>query len=457
MRLWCELAWLGAATADAGVLLDIEDDRIVDVHLDVPVPPADAEVLMGITIPGIANAHSHCFHRALRGRTQLGEGSFWTWREQMYAVAARLDPVAYRELAVGVFAEMVLAGYTAVGEFHYVHHQPDGTPYDDAHAMEWALIDAATEAGIRITLLDTCYLHGGPGDGTEPLPLQPEQLRFSDGSVDVWVSRASALHAMVGLHPTARVGAAIHSVRAVTPTEAAIVARWADLRQVPLHAHVSEQPAENDDCQRAYGMTPTSVLAGAGALWGAGGFCAVHATHLTPEDVSAYGSTGAYVCFCPTTERDLADGIGPSRDLVDAGAQLCVGSDSHAVLDAFEELRAVETDERLATGVRGTHSAGHLLLAGTANGMAAIGWPDAGMIAPGALADLVVVATDGIAMAGVAAQHALESVVFGAGPRDVTAVMVGGRWVVRDHLHIAVPDAARRLQAAVTALTSPVR
>ena len=447
MQVWCELAWLGGPIATPGVLLQVEGDRIASVRTGVAVPPAGSEVLTGLTLAGMANAHSHCFHRVLRGRTQVGEGSFWTWRQQMYAAAARLTPALYHQLAIAVFAEMVMAGYTTVGEFHYVHHQPDGSPYAQAHEMELALVDAAQVAGIRLTLLDTCYLHGGIGQ-----PLGASQLRFADASVQAWEARVSGLVDAVGSHPQVHVGAAIHSIRAVTAAEAAVVVAWASLRRVPLHAHVSEQPLENEQCMDAYGVSPTSVLEAAGALRSAGGFCAVHATHLCGDDLRAYGSSSAYVCLCPTTERDLADGIGPSVALRAAGVRLCIGSDSHAVLDPFEELRAVELNERLSSGVRGNHGAALLLEAGAVSGMAALGWPDGGRLVEGALADLVCVRLDGVQLAGAAPSHVLESVLYAGGPRDVDSVMVGGRFVVLHGVHQAVGDVAARLRQSISAL-----
>ena len=246
--------------------------------------------------------------------------------------------------------------------------------------MGRALIAAAAEAGIRITLIDSCYLHGGIG-----APPEGAQRRFSDGSAEAWAERVEDL----AENESARIGAAIHSMRAVDPEAAAIVAGWAAERDRPLHAHVSEQPAENEACLEAYGRTPTGLLADAGAL--AANFTAVHATHLDDADVSLLGGAGACCCVCPTTERDLADGIGRMRRLRDAGASLSLGSDSHAVIDLFEEARAVELDERLASGERGHHGAAALLRAASADGHACLGWPDAGRIEPGARADLVTV------------------------------------------------------------------
>jgi formiminoglutamate deiminase len=228
-------------------------------------------------------------------------------------------------------------------------------------------------------------------------------------------------------------GAAVHSVRAVDPAAIEVVAGWASERERPLHAHVSEQPAENEQCRAAFGLTPTELLAERGALGKR--FTAVHATHLTAPDVTLLGSAGAHVCLCPTTERDLADGIGPARALRAAGARLTLGTDSHAVIDLFEEARAVELDERLATGERGGHDAASLLRAATAQGHASLGWPEAGRIAAGAMADLVSVRLDSVRTAGTRAGTALEAAVFAATAADVHHVVVGGRVVVADGTH----------------------
>jgi formiminoglutamate deiminase len=419
------------------VLVEIEDGPITGVTSGIPAPPSGASRLDGLTLPGLANAHSHAFQRALRGRTQRGSGSFWTWREQMYALAERLDPESYLALARATYAEMALAGVTTVGEFHYLHHGPGGAPYDDWNAMGRVLITAAAEAGIRITLIDSCYLHGGIGEAPEGA-----QRRFSDGDAQAWVERVDDL----AESESARVGAAIHSMRAVDPAAAAVVAGWARECNRPLHAHVSEQPAENEACFGAYGRTPTALLAHAGALESP--FTAVHATHLSEDDVRLLGAARACCCVCPTTERDLADGIGRMRPLRDAGATLSLGSDSHAVVDIFEEARAVELDERLASGERGQHGADALLRAASADGHACLGWADAGRIEPGARADLVTVSLDGVRLAGWEPEHALESAVFAAGAADVRHVLVDGREIVRDGRHTTI-DVPRELHEAV--------
>lgn len=310
-----------------------------------------------------ANCHSHVFHRALRGR--VGGDSFWSWRDEMYALAAVLDPDLLHRLARATYAEMRLAGIGAVGEFHYLHHQADGTPYDDPNAMGDALIDAARDIGLRICLLDTCYTKS-----------EGVQHRFDDGDAEQWASRVHDLAARHAGDADTVIGAAIHSVRAVPREQLSTVAQA--LPDAPLHVHVSEQPAENEACLAETGMTPVALLAEAG-VW-TSRTTAVHATHLTDDDVRVLGGAGTFVCFCPTTEADLADGIGPSVSLRDAGARLTLGSDGHTVIDMFAEARAVEMHERLASGRRGSWSAGQLWDAATTTGYASLGFDGAGMI-----------------------------------------------------------------------------
>jgi formiminoglutamate deiminase len=416
MSYWCELAWLGGERVEAGALLSVEDGRVASLELGVAAPPAEATRLDGITIPGFANAHSHAFQRALRGRAQE-RGSFWTWRERMYELAGRLDPDGYLALAGATVTEMALAGITVVGEFHYLHHGPGGNRYADPNAMGRAVIEAARQVGVRITLLDTCYLHGGIGE-----PLAPGQERFSDGDAEAWIERVDELEDAPGL----RIGAAIHSIRAVDPESARRVAEWAGER--PLHAHVSEQPAENEACFGAYGSTPTEVLATAGALDRA--FTAVHATHVTDHDVELLGGSGCRVCLCPTTERDLADGVGAAKRLDDAGAGLALGSDSHAIIDPFEEARAVELDERLVTGERGIHQPADLLRHATAGGYESLGWDAAGF-EPGMLADLVTVGLDSVRLADADRDQLCAALVFSATAADVRKVIVGGELIIQ--------------------------
>ena len=452
-RWYAELAWLPSHGLMPDVLIEAIGDRFTEVRPGVTAAEAGgAPRLAGLTLPGLANGHSHAFHRALRGSTQVGRGTFWTWREQMYATAARLDPDSYLALARAVYAEMALAGITCVGEFHYLHHDTGGRRYADPNEMSKALLEAARQAGIRITLLDTCYLSGGLDARGAPVPLAGPQLRFSDGDGHGWAERVAALgageHGELG--PGARLGAAVHSVRAVPPDQLPPVLAWAQPHAAPVHAHLSEQPAENDACLAAYGDTPAGVLSAAGVLGPRATM--VHATHLTSRDIELIGGSRAFACFCPTTEADLADGIGPARALATAGARLTVGSDSQAVIDLFTEARRVELDQRLATGQRGHFTAAELAGVATVDGHASLGWPDAGELVAGALADLVTVDLGGPRLAGTTAATALESVLFAATAADVTGVVIGGRDVVSGGRHLLAGDVPAALESALAAL-----
>jgi formiminoglutamate deiminase len=449
---WCERAWLPlGGGAPAGVVESVRVEtaggRIVGVEHGASASDGDVR-LRGMVLPGLANAHSHAFHRALRGRTHADGGSFWTWRTGMYALAAALTPELYERLARAVYAEMSLGGTTAVGEFHYVHHRADGTPYPAAeggpNAMAEALRSAARDAGVHLTLLDTCYLHGGLGTEQHE-PLAPEQARFGDGTVEAWARRVDALRAAWADDDRVLVGAAAHSVRAVAPDELRDVARWARQAGAPLHVHLSEQPGENEAALAALGLTPTRLLHDAGAL--GPGTTAVHAVHLTDDDVALLGGSGTGVCLCPTTERDLADGIAPGLRLLRAGSPLSVGTDQHVGADVLAEARGVEEHERLATGRRGAFGPAALVEMATSAGHAALGRPAAGRIAVGAPADLVAVRLDTVRTAGTdPAQVALV-----AGAPDVSDVVAGGELVVRDGEHRA-GDVGRLLADAIDEL-----
>ncbi|WP_398655771.1 formimidoylglutamate deiminase [Streptomyces kanamyceticus] len=442
---WLEHAWLDTHV-EPGVTVEVSGDRITAVRTGADAPPPGATVLRGLTLPGLANAHSHAFHRALRGTVQVGSGTFWTWRETMYAVADRLTPETYHALARAVYAEMALAGITTVGEFHYLHHGPGGTPYADPNAMGEALIQAAADAGVRITLLDTAYVASGLLDEERGKPPNRHQLRFSDGTTQAWAERASLLKD----RDHARIGAAIHSVRAVPARQLGTVAEWAGARGAPLHVHLSEQTAENDACLAVHGRTPTRLLADHGVLGAR--TTGVHNTHLTDEDIVLIGRSATGTCMCPTTERDLADGIGPAVRLQRAGSPLSLGSDSHAVIDILEEARAMELNERLRSHTRGHWTAAALLRAASADGHAALGWPDAGVIERGALADLTTIALDSVRTAGPVPRLGAEAVLFAGTSADVRHTVAGGRHVVRDGVHALVPDVPSALTEAIASL-----
>lgn len=435
-RWFCEYAWLGELHAD--VVIEVERETIVAINPGVPAP-VDAIRLSGMTIPGLANAHSHAFHRVLRGLTRPAAKGFWSWRDMMYEVAGRLEPDSYRRLARAVYSEMMMAGITAVGEFHYLHHQLDGSPYSDPNEMTAALADAAGEAGIRLTLLDTLYLSSGFGQ-----PVEGVQRRFSDGSAERWIERVEGLN----LGSAVRVGAAIHSVRAVDQKAAETITAWAKENDVPLHFHLSEQEAENAACLEATGLTPSQFMFEVGALDTTS--TAVHATHLSDDDIALLGESGTFACLCPSTERELGDGIGPAHELRTAGVRLTLGSDSHAVIDLLEEARLVELHDRLRTHIRGHHSAGDLLRAATADGMASLG-VNSGELRVGCLADFVAVTLASPRTAGIS--DPVAAVVFAATAADVTDVIVGGRHLVASREHTRVGDVGQELASVMSELT----
>jgi len=403
--IWhAEQAWLGQAAND--VLIEVEDGRIKTITQDVPAP-AGAVRLEGWTIPGLANVHSHAFQHSLRGAVESGAGDFWEWRQQMYR-AVTSDWTDYFKSSRFVFREMLEAGITAVGEFHYLHALGNG--------LGEALIAAAEQEGIRITLLDACYLRGGM-DGR---PLDDVQKTFSDGDADRWARRMDDLDEGAGV----RIGAAIHSVRAVDPASMHTVAAWARERNAPLHIHLAEQPAEVEECLAVEGCTPTQLLEREGIL--GPDLTAVHAIHVNHDDISLLGANRVSICACTTTERDLGDGVGPIRRLADSGSPLCLGSDSNAIIDPFEEARGVELDQRRATGRRVLHQPEELFRAATADGMKALGW-DAGALRPGLLADFI---TIGLEPPVLWRRLDLGYLMFCSSARDVTNVVVGGKTVV---------------------------
>ena len=397
-----EQAWLGRVARD--VLIEVEDGRFKTLTENVEAPPGSIP-LQGWTIPGLANVHSHAFQRVLRGKVESGGGDFWEWRKLMYESARRFDPDAYLRFAIGVFREMLAAGITAVGEFHYLHGH--------GNAMGEMLIGAARLQGIRITLIDSCYLRGGM-DGR---PLDETQQSFSDGDAEQWARRVDGLKEADGV----RIAAAIHSVRAVDPQSMRTVAGWARLRKAPLHIHLAEQPAEVEECLAVEGCTPAQLLEREGIL--GPDLTAVHSIHVNGDDIKLLGAHRVSVCACPTTERDLGDRVGPIRDITRAGGRLCLGSDSNVVIDLFEEARGVELDERRASGRRVLHQPMDLFRAATVDGMRALGW-DAGELKAGMLADFITIGDS-------PEQMTIDELVFCRSAHDVTNVVVGGRTVVQ--------------------------
>jgi formiminoglutamate deiminase len=466
VRRWhAELAWLARSAPGLSgeavtpvplardVLIEARGDRFTAVTPGTPaasVPPGTVR-LPGLTLPGLANGHSHAFHRALRGAAWAGGDTFWTWRTRMYAVAERLDPDSYYTLARAVYAEMALAGVTCVGEFHYLHHAAGGKRYGDPNEVGLRLIDAAASAGVRITLLDACYLASGFAPGGEPLPLAGVQLRFGDGTAADWAERVSGFNcdSLGMVAPHARLGAAVHSVRAVGPGQVPEIMAWSHAHGAPVHAHLSEQPLENAESRAAFGRTPAEVLYDAGALGPR--TTLVHATHLTERDIDLLGGSRSTVCMCPLTEADLADGVGPAPALAAAGSPLALGSDGHSAIDLLEEARWMELAQRLVTRRRGHFSATDLAAAATVHGHACLGWPEAGEIVPGAYADLVTLPLDSPRLAGGGSDPL--AAVFAAGTAaDVRNVVASGTDIVRDGRHRLVEDVPGELAAAIAAV-----
>lgn len=385
-----------------------------------------------IRVPAPVNAHSHVFHRLLRGRTHDHGGDFWAWREQMYAAAAQLNPESYEQLATAVYAEMVCAGYSAVGEFHYLHHQPDGSAYPD-HEMERALVRAATAAGIRLVLLDTMYLQGGLDPDGEPVELNSVQRRFTDGSAEGWAARWESLAKVLAEESEAdslvTLGAAVHSLRAVPRHQLPTVRECAAAHPgLPLHIHLSEQPGENQALQAAYGLSPTELLAEADLL--SPRLSAVHATHLSASDIQTLGQAGTTIVMCPTTEADLADGIGPARQLADAGAKIALGSDQHVVIDPYLEMRGLEHGERLATGARGRFTPLQIAGAARNGGLSSLGLTEN--------EDHLLLRADSVRTSG--SRH--EQLPLTATSADVIEVSIAGRLRAHHGVHATLGDPA---------------
>ena len=402
--LWhAEQAWLGHRAEN--VLIEVDDGRIKRVT-EGAAPPPGATNLSGWTIPGLANVHSHAFQRALRGATESGGGDFWEWRRQMYGAAEGWDRARYLRHVRGVYREMLLAGITAVGEFHYLHAL--------GNELGEAVVEAAAAEGIRLTLIDSCYLQGGV-DGR---PLEGAQKSFSDGDAERWARRMDSFEGGAAV-----IGAAIHSVRAVDPASMRIVAAWARNRNAPLHIHLAEQPAEVEECLAVEGCTPTQLLEREGIL--GPDLTAIHAIHVDENDIALLGRHSVSVGACTTSERDLGDRVGPLDRLAEAGGSLCVGSDSNAVIDSLEEARGLELDQRRATGRRIHHQPEELYRAATVNGMRALGW-DAGELKPGMLADFITL--DAERLQG--RRLDLGYLMFSCSAADVRNVVVGGRTLV---------------------------
>jgi formimidoylglutamate deiminase len=375
-----------------------------------------------LRLPALATAHSHAFQRAMRGTSQrrgAGTDTFWTWRGEMYRLANALTPESIGAIARVAFRELARAGVRTVGEFHYVHHQPDGTPYDDRTILSQTMIHAARAEGLRIALLRVAYHRAGPG-----LPAEGGQRRFCDPSVDGVLADVDALRAKFAGDPDVVIGVAPHSVRAVPPEWLRAIAAHADKHALPVHMHVAEQRREIAECLAETGKPPIELLADCGIL--SSRFVAVHATHLEAREARLLGAARSFACICATTERDLGDGLPDLGALRAAGARMCIGVDSHVVTDPIEDLRSLETHERLRTETRvtwqppgGETLAEALWREGSIETAAACGFDDAG--------GEVVIARDHPTLALVEEANLLDAIVFSGGPSLVSRVETATR------------------------------
>lgn len=433
---WVELDGVAQLARRPRIRFERPSGRIVDISL--AEPPTDEDELVfdlgrSLLLPGMVNAHSHAFQRMIRGVPQgqppAGEApaSFWSWRGAMYEAANSLDPSEVYAQTRACFSEMLDRGITCVGEFHYLHHQADGQPYDDPNELSQQVIRAAQSVGLRLCLLEVYYARAG---FEQPGPL-PEQRRFCDGSVDAYLARVEALVAGSAEDPRLSVGLAPHSVRAVPAPAVRALASYANTHGLPLHAHVSEQVRENQQCRAEHGMTPLQVLADAGAMTRPGGFTAVHAIHVETDELALMN--GQQICACPTTEADLGDGIVPARAWREAGARLALGSDSNAVIDLIQEARLLEMNERLAhqarlrlVDARSGRVAPALLHAATRGGAASLGLPELGRLTSGSPFDAVAVDLAHPSLRDVSPELALDALLLAGTAAPVAQVWVGG-------------------------------
>ncbi len=448
MRLFAERALLASGWAD-GVLLETGGEGLIRaLTTGVRCPPPDCERVAGAVLPGMPNLHSHAFQRAFAGATERrgpGGDSFWTWREAMYRLVSKVDPDALESVATQLFVEMLEAGYTSVGEFHYLHHDRDGRSYACLTETSERIVAAAQRTGIALTLLPVLYTASGFG-GEAPAP---GQRRFVNDS-ERYARLLETLFSRHGRREGMRIGAAPHSLRAVTPQDLRRALRTLeDLDpDAPVHIHVAEQVREVEDCVRWCGRRPVEWLlehAGVDGRW-----CLVHATHLTEAECAALAASEATVALCPTTEANLGDGSFPAAAFLEAGGSFGIGSDSHVSVSPVEELRWLEYGQRLVHRRRallaseGTPSVGRTLYEHAArNGARALGLA-AGALEAGRRADLVAIDTGLPALASRCGDELLDAMVFAGNVNPVRDVMVGGRWRVREGRHRARGPVRRR-------------
>lgn len=412
------------ATVRENVVFEIEDGRFssVDCHGTWDVDLGDS-----LVIPGLVNAHSHAFQRSIRGRTEWlnvsrADDDFWSWRDQMYSAALTLDDEALYSASRLAFDEMAASGVTTVGEFHYIHHRPDGTPYANRNELAQRVIEAALDAGLRITLLLVAYNRGGHNRAAEP-----KQRRFIEQDIEVFLERVENLQTRYRDDERVRIGVAPHSIRAVPMEWLKAIAEWA-APDTPIHIHACEQRREIEEAHEEHGLSPIGIIKDSGLL--ENHLTLIHATHLDESDLQTLENSDVGVCACPTTERNLGDGFLPAAELVKRGVPISLGSDSHTNIDLFEEMRLVEYHERLRHEQRnvlasvawesgrieardGKVGSDRILWPmATTHGARALGFQDLGRLEVGAMADFAVVDTRHISLSGADADSLMSDVVF---------------------------------------------
>jgi len=451
-------AFLNGAVVD-GVEITLDGRGFIEaLRTGVAHCARDAEAVAGLTLPGIPNVHGHAHQRAMAGLAEaagLGDDSFWTWRQVMYRFLARMTPDDLEAIAAQLYVEMLKAGYTAVGEFHYLHRQPDGSAYDNPAEMSLRILAAAGQAGIALTHLPALYVAGGFG----PRPLGEAQRRFRMDASEL-LQLVEHLRMTARDHEAAllRVGIAPHSLRAAPPEELsrAVAGLRAIDAEAAIHIHVAEQTAEVEDCLAWSGRRPVEWLLDEMPVdrhW-----CLVHATHMTAAETARLAGSGAVAGLCPTTEANLGDGFFPARDFLSEGGRIGIGSDSHISVSPVEELRWLEYGERLSrrrravlAGAPGGSTGRRLLEAALAGGAQALAQPMGG-IAVGRRCDLVVLDDEAPIMAGRSGDAAIDSFVFSGNVTPVRHVMVAGKWRVRDGHHADEAAIARRFRATMRQL-----
>jgi formimidoylglutamate deiminase len=408
-------------------------------------------------LPGLVNAHSHAFQRVIRGRTEYrtpnSKDSFWTWREMMYSAATRLGPEDVYDASRMAFLEMALSGITAVGEFHYLHHGPDGNPYDDPNLLAKEVVRAAGDVGLRIALLRVAYARSGYE--TEP---NPQQVRFIEKDPDAYLRNLEQLSNDLGqttgsAHSTAWIGVAPHSIRAVPLDYLRHVIQFADERRLPVHMHVAEQQAEVSACIEEYGRSPVALLATEGLL--SERFTGVHVIHVTPKAIAMLAVARAMICACPTTERNLGDGIVPTDSFFKHGLRVALGTDSHVEIDLLEDARELEYHLRLQKMERAILAsaednglsaiAARLFASATVSGAESID-ATGGMLEPGRAADFFTVDLNDPSIAGAAEEDLLSTIVFSLSKKAVKDVVVGGKRIVVDGQHAQQEEIVERFK-----------